>query len=92
MILTRLVTNCVRQARGCAYHGWRSGWDHWLQFWLIPRNMILDLVFSTFYTLKKSMETCIGKDGQFSILSCMTATWIGFYPKINGAPSMQNEK
>jgi hypothetical protein len=34
----RLVTNCVRQARGCAYHGWRSGWDHWSQFWLIVSN------------------------------------------------------
>jgi hypothetical protein len=86
------VTNRVRQARGCAYHGWRSGWDHWLPFWQIPRNMILDFVFSTFRTLKKSVKTCIGKDGLFSILSRMAPTCFGFWQKINGAPSTQNEK
>jgi hypothetical protein len=53
------VTNHVCQARGCAYHGWRSGWDIMLQFWLLPPNEVLDLGFLTFRTFRKSVKSCI---------------------------------
>src|ERR1700734_2258968 len=61
----RLVTNRGRQARGCTYHGWRSGWEHWSPFWVSPPKMSLDLRFSTSLTLKKSVKTCIEKYAQF---------------------------
>jgi hypothetical protein len=41
---TRLVINRVRQARGYANHGWRSGWDIWSSFSVVPPKLSWDLV------------------------------------------------
>jgi hypothetical protein len=49
--------------------GWRSGWDIMLRFWLMPPNKVLDLGFLSSYTFRKSVKSCIVKDGQFSFLS-----------------------
>jgi hypothetical protein len=38
----RLVTNRLCQTRGCAYHGWRSGWDIWSRFWQAALNVSWD--------------------------------------------------